>query len=390
MFYPILASLSNSDNISFDFDSGSGYSTLTPSSCTPPHTLNYMPFHFSPDASTWLNPAPINVATSRRRDTLPTAGPGEHSITFSDPWRGKAGAEDGYEPWWERPSVGAPANSVDAVSAAFLQLIEAHGWDANIEAVSFLRRLLFDSCLRQEELLDLVDWRRLLKLAANASHVLRYAGRGAAWLMPSTTNSRHLKFDHSPNSLATNATTTLSDLEEVYHSAEFLPLADTTPGTPINDYELRGMQPLSFPSNFSDDPAGPAFPSGAIPTASTIPSTPSTISPTLLIPPPPILLHPSSPELDPEPPIEPAELHQPAPDAAIAPKRRCLDCQAEHTKQWRTHPELPGYLCNACGQHQAKHKSPRSNLAIRRKRTRASDKYAATVPTRPSSPPEKR
>ncbi|KAJ7456819.1 hypothetical protein B0H11DRAFT_2321573 [Mycena galericulata] len=99
----------------------------------------------------------------------------------------------------------------------------------------------------------------------------------------------------------------------------------------------------------------------------------------------------------PEPRTEPAELHhspghqQPASlDAATAPKRRYLDCQVEHTKQWRKHPEHPGYLCNACGQHHAKHKSPQTLQTIRRERARANDKYAATVLMRPSSPPEKR
>ncbi|KAJ7476375.1 hypothetical protein B0H11DRAFT_2032108 [Mycena galericulata] len=343
-----------------------------------------MPLQFPTEASTWLNPsAPSNVAMLSP-NTLPTSGPGEHSTTFSDPWRGKACAENGDVPWLESPSVDALANGFDAVSAAFLLLIEAHGCGSNPEVISLLRPLLCNSYLPREELLDVVDWPRLLRLSSRVF-------RCAALSVPSTTSSPRSKLDRSPNSLTTNASTTLSDLYGVYHSAEFLPPADTTPRIEISDYELHDMQPLSM-SSFSNGLATPVFPSGAlgmVPTASTISSTTLTISPTLLMQTPTILFHPSTPESppktppnSPEPPTQP-ELHH-------SPKRRCIDCQVEHTKQWRKHPELPGYLCNPCGQHQAKHKSPRSQEVIRRERARANDKYAATVPTRPSSPPEKR
>ncbi|KAF7362737.1 hypothetical protein MVEN_00623000 [Mycena venus] len=350
MLHPGLAPCSNADNSSFDFDSGAGYSTLTYSPCTPLDTLSYEPPRsgFSADANTWLNPfAPI------------------HSTT-SDSGRGKAWAEDGDAPWQQSPSFDALENGVDAVSAAFLQLIEAHGCGRNPEVVPLLRLLLCNSSLPREELLDVVDWGRLLSLAATSAWRVLHC---EAWMVPSTTSSRHSKLDHSPSSLTSNATTTLSDLDGVNNRAEFLPPADTTPRAAISDYELHGMQPLST-SPFSNGPASPAFPSGAldiVQTASTIPSTPLTISP----------------------PIEPEHQQPASPDTTVS-KRRCLDCEVEHTKQWRMHPELPGYLCNACGQHQAKHKSPRSQLAIRRERARANEKYAATMPTRPSSPPEKR
>ncbi|KAJ7456818.1 hypothetical protein B0H11DRAFT_2321572 [Mycena galericulata] len=168
------------------------------------------------DLSAWPNPsARSNVATSSTA-SLPAG------ITFPDPWRGKS-REDSDAPWWESPSVDAPANGVDTVSAAFLQLLEAHRCGAD----------------PKEELLNLVDWGQLLRLAAaSSSHVLRYA---ASCLMPSTTSARHLQLDHSPNSLTTNATRTLSDLDGLYHSA-----ADTTPRTGTSDYELLGMQPSSF------------------------------------------------------------------------------------------------------------------------------------------------
>ncbi|KAJ6554200.1 hypothetical protein B0H19DRAFT_1152815 [Mycena capillaripes] len=166
------------------------------------------------------------------------------------------------------------------------------------------------------------------------------------------------------------------------------------------------MQPLSQ-SGFSNDRASPALLSGTpniVRTASTIHPTPSTNSPELFMPTPMNLFHPSGSNPPPEipfnssePPMEPEFCHSPEhqqpaseTDATTGPKRRCLDCAVEHTKQWRMHPKLPGYLCNACGQHQAKHNSPRSILAIRRERARANEKYVATVPTRSSSPPEKR
>ncbi|KAJ7486282.1 hypothetical protein B0H11DRAFT_2230742 [Mycena galericulata] len=367
MMYP---PLTNVDNTSFDFASLADRSTLTPSPLNLPDNFSHM--RLPVDYIAWPNPsARSNIATSSPT-ALPAAGPREHSITFPDPWTGKA-REDGDAPWRGSPSVDAPGNGVDTVSAAFLQLLEAHKCGANPKVVSLLRLLLCNHYLSQEELLDLVDWRGL---AAIASHVLRCA----ASRMPSITSSRRLKLDHS---LTTNATTTLSDFDGVYHSAEFLHPADTTPRTAISDYELHGMQP----SSFLNDPASPAFPSGALGIATA--SSPSTISPALLIPPPTILLHPSGPEPPPETPFdwpeprtEPAELHhsespghqQPASlDASTAQKRRCLDCQVEHTKQWRKHPEHPGYLCNACGQHQAKHKSPRSHLTIRRERARANE-----------------
>ncbi|KAF8214352.1 hypothetical protein K438DRAFT_1803261 [Mycena galopus ATCC 62051] len=199
---------------------------------------------------------------------------------------------------------------------------------------------------------------------------------------------------------------TLCDLDGDDRSAELWPPADTTPRTAISDYELHGMQPLS-PSRFSNGPASSAFPSGALDIvlpAPTIPTTPSTIAPELVMQPPMTLLHHSRPEpphktpfnsseLPTEPELHHSSQHQQPgseTDAATAPKRRCLDCAVEQTKQWRTHPELPGYLCNACGQHQAKHKSPRSLLAIRRERARTNDKYTTTMPTHPSTPPEKR
>ncbi|KAJ7908076.1 hypothetical protein B0H13DRAFT_1878986 [Mycena leptocephala] len=361
MLHPSLAPLSNADNISFDFDSGGGYSTLTSSPCTPPHTLSYKPLHsgLPADANTWLNPfTPINVATSSP-NALPTAGPGEHSTAFSDPWRSKARAEDGDAPWLESSSLDVRENGVDAVSAAFLQLIEAHGCGPSPEVVPLLRLLLCNSCLPREELLDVVDWRRLLRLAAtSSSRVLRCT----AWLVPSTTSSL----------ISTGSTTVRNSC----------PPADTTPRTAISDYELHGMQSLS-PSRFLNGPASPALPSGALNsvlTASTIPTTPLTISPAFFMPPPRPESPPKIPLNSSEPTIEPELDHSPKhqqpvsqPDAATASKRRCLDCKVEHTKQWRTHPELPGYLCNVRGQHQAKHKSPRSQLAIRREWARANE-----------------
>jgi hypothetical protein len=61
-------------------------------------------------------------------------------------------------------------------------------------------------------------------------------------------------------------------------------------------------------------------------------------------------------------------------DSAVPAKRRCHDCGVDNTKQWRTHPEIPGSLCNACGQHQCKHGVPRSLPAIMRERAKANNR----------------
>jgi hypothetical protein len=82
-----------------------------------------------------------------------------------------------------------------------------------------------------------------------------------------------------------------------------------------------------------------------------------------------------------EPGVRPAEHQQSLSqtphtgvDSAVPAKRRCHDCGVDNTKQWRTHPEIPGSLCNACGQHQWKHGVPRSLQVITRGRAKANNR----------------
>ncbi|KAJ6476937.1 hypothetical protein C8R45DRAFT_1102226 [Mycena sanguinolenta] len=63
-------------------------------------------------------------------------------------------------------SVYAPANDVDAVSSAFLQLVEFQGRNQfSKPAPELLRVLLNNGCLAPDELLGVIDWERLRNLA---------------------------------------------------------------------------------------------------------------------------------------------------------------------------------------------------------------------------------
>ncbi|KAJ7841627.1 hypothetical protein B0H14DRAFT_3457397 [Mycena olivaceomarginata] len=374
---PAPSSFHNANDTSFDFESPSLY--------TPGHTFGYEAFHSG-------LPADPNCWTSSYAS--PSSIPGERSTPFPDPWSCNA-TEDCDAPWRGIACVDPLASGLDAVNVAFLLLIEAYKCGSDPEIVALLRPLLCNSRLPREVLLGVVDWSRLLELAAiSSSRVLC----GAASREPPPAPSRDAKLEHSLNWLPLNGTTAHSDLQGADCSVELLSLADTRPRVAISDYESEGWRPLS---PFSNGSAAPAFQSDALnisSLSSIVPASPPTFSASLPTPPP---IHPFNPSL--AEPLPKATSNSPEPSLNVehqrsasrtpsptAPRRQCMDCAVEHTTQWRTHPQLSGYLCNACGQHQAKHKSRRSPLAIRRERARANDKCAPTVPIHPSSPPEKR
>jgi hypothetical protein len=359
---PVPSSFHNANDTSFDFESPSLY--------TPGHTLAYEAFHSG-------LPADPNCWASSYAS--PSSIPGECSTPFPDP-RSCNATEDGDAPWRGIACVDPLASGLDAVNVAFLLLIEAYKCGSDPEVVALLRPLLCNSRLPREVLLDVVDWSRLLKLAAiSSSRVLC----GAASREPSPAPSRDAKLEHSLNWLPSNGTTAHSDLQGADHSVQLLSLADTTPRIAISDYESEGWRPLS---PFSSGSAGPAFHSDALnisSLSSIVPTSPAKFSASLPTPPP---IHPFDPSLAEPPPKTTSNSREPSlnvdPEhqepasrtpSPTAPRRQCMDCAVEHTTQWRTHPQLSGYLCNACGQHQAKHKSRRSPLAIRRERARANE-----------------
>ncbi|KAJ6493147.1 hypothetical protein C8R45DRAFT_1136111 [Mycena sanguinolenta] len=109
-------------------------------------------------------------------------------------------------------------------------------------------------------------------------------------------------------------------------------------------------------------------------------SVPSTASASLLTPGPSTLVDPAAHSS--EPGAHSAEHEQSLSkmphtgmimDSAGHSRRRCSNCGVGDTTQWRTHPQIPGFLCNPCGQHQRKHGRARSLQAISRgtRRTRA-------------------
>ncbi|KAJ7264714.1 hypothetical protein C8J57DRAFT_1230484 [Mycena rebaudengoi] len=331
-------------------------------------------------------PGPLSLHSGLSTDpnpwvTSPSSIPWEHNTPFSDPWSCNA-VGDVDAPWRRITCVDALANrdGLDAVSEAFLVLIEAYKCGSDPEVVALLRLLLCNSRLPREVLLGVVDLSRLLEYAAISSSRVFH---GAASREPSSTRGRDANLEHPLNGAD--------------HSAELLSLADTTPHIAISDHELEGSQPLSPFSNISASPVCHSDALNIIDLPSNVPTSPSTISAAFLMPPlmhpfdasgvkhPPKMTPDRSLDVDPEDQHSASGTHFPA-----ALRRRCMDCEVEHTTQWRTHPQFPGYLCNACGQHHTKHKSRRSPLAIRRERARAHDKYAATVPLQPNGPPERR
>ncbi|KAJ6493149.1 hypothetical protein C8R45DRAFT_927935 [Mycena sanguinolenta] len=214
-------------------------------------------------------------------------------------------------------SVDAPANNVDTVSAAFLQLVEFQGRNQfSKPAPELLRVLLSNGCLAPEELLGVVDWERLRTLAEKS------LSRAFTPLVPSS------RIDHSDG----------------------------------------GAEPLSrFPWN-----------DGL--------SVPSTASASLFTPEPSPLVDPAAHSSEPgaHPSAEHEQSMSKSPDSAGHSRRRCSNCGVNDTAQWRTHPQIPGFLCNPCGQHQRKHGRARSLQAIPRgtRRTRANHKDTGAMSTR--------
>ncbi|KAJ7217565.1 hypothetical protein B0H12DRAFT_1153541 [Mycena haematopus] len=227
-------------------------------------------------------------------------------------------------------------NGVDAVSAAFLQLVELQGrsqLDKSADkSVSLLILLLSNGFLAPDKLLAVVDWERLRNLAEESvSRVFRPAPR------------RTLNLDELPTSLTSIATPSdLNGIDQSDYSANFLPLADT--------------RPYSSEAHFAQPSPALTLQRGTSP-------------------------HLAEWPIEPGSPLPPAEHQQfvsqtPHTGAIVhttgVTKRRCRDCGVDRTKQWRTHPDIPGYsLCNACGQHQAKHRTSRSLQTIRRGNTKA-------------------
>ncbi|KAF8160425.1 hypothetical protein K438DRAFT_2071005 [Mycena galopus ATCC 62051] len=282
MSYPTPApsGVHNANDTSFDFESPSLY--------TPGQTLGYETIHSGLPAgpNCWASSYPS-----------PSSIPGEHSTIFPDPWTCNA-TEDGDTPWRGIACVDLLASGLDAVNVAFLLLIEAYKCGSDPEVVALLRPLLRNSRLPREVLLDVVDWSRLLKLAAiSSSRVLC----GAASREPSPAPIRDVKVEHSLNWLPLTGITAHSDLQGADYNVESLSLADTTPRIAISDYESDGWRPLSVFSNSSASPAchSDALNISSLSSSSIVPTSPSTFSASL--PTPPIdPFHPSRAEPPPE------------------------------------------------------------------------------------------
>ncbi|KAF8196380.1 hypothetical protein K438DRAFT_1760531 [Mycena galopus ATCC 62051] len=350
------------DIVPRDFDCWAGHSTVLPSPlCTSSSTATHtqLDLSFLADSSPWqLQSAPTwspNSTGTKEGSLDPTAFPAIYRRKARSQWDTPC-----RESAWLAP-VDVLTSGVDAVSAAFLQLVESQEGARLGGAIPLLRLLLSDGCLGQDELLALVDWDRLRKLAENSfSRLFRHVTR----LVPSSTTWGHSKLDELSTSKTAPTPNYFSDIDHLDRSAEFLPPADTTPDYSISAYRWYDVPTIGSPVQ-----------------PFTIPTIPSTISSALWTPQPETPLHPA------EQPIEPGGFpqceqqqsvsHTPhttiANDAVGVSKRRCIDCGVDQTTQWRTHPESLGSLCNACGQHQWKHRAPRSLQAIRRGRARANE-----------------
>jgi hypothetical protein len=249
---------------------------------------------------------------------------------------------------WPENTRSAPAdlaNGDGAVSAAFLQLVESHGHSRSDKSLSLLRLLLRDGYLPPDELLTVVDWDRLLGVAAaSVSRVLR-----------SPTGPLASELDHSPSLFNWNATTTLNDLRGVDHFAHSGP-ADMMLDHPISDHQSYNMprigsavQPLSSPC-YSNDAASPVSSSG----------TPGIVPVSSPIALPFFTLPRETPFHSPEPSFDLELYHSP-----------------EHQRpasQTHTSSIVDGADAserNARGQYLWKHRKPQSLHAIMRERARA-------------------
>ncbi|KAK7030114.1 hypothetical protein R3P38DRAFT_2933257 [Favolaschia claudopus] len=322
----------------------------------------------------------------------------------------------------------------DAVNAAFLQLMDSQIPGKKVD--SFLIKLLLRrGSFPPEELLNLVDWRRLQGLAE----------RLVNWMLDTTAASRQSKHRYPPNTVESIAVQSDIDHSCPYNppSSLVLPsreaffppisanLISRCPSPRIStDNSLNQALTLS-PSTPS---RGPLFFKSASPPPAAVPPTPlpeslhadshispsseksppapdpvtppTNISPTITISPPPSSIAPESPlPADSTPPsypdiiqdsniqVDSVHIIAPVTDTPLAPKRRCDHCQTENTAQWRTHPEKDGHLCNACGQYLLRQGKPRpldtiNQAKLRPPRTSCKDDFLVAPPR--SVVPEKR
>ncbi|KAK7022613.1 hypothetical protein R3P38DRAFT_3357492 [Favolaschia claudopus] len=333
----------------------------------------------------------------------------------------------------EGTTEGGGLSGADAVNAAFCQLLDSPGSAEKVDNV-FIKLLLRRGFLPPEELLTLVDWRRLHK---------SLAARCVNWLLDSTVGSRNSKhsappdpmdtissqchFDNCfsynvPSSLPQNPATHPPFSDEVINPAFVDPVPQCLSSRVSTDNSLRqALNPSprtlslipAFVESGSPPPVTVSPPRLPESVPSHFPISPSSeklqpspdlvnpvtdISPAITISPPPSSITPEIPlPMDITPPTHPDNLHDletssthiitAATDTPLAPKRRCEHCQTENTAQWRTHPEKDGHLCNACGQYLLRQGRPRPLDTINQAKSR---------PPRPASkddflvPPPKR
>ncbi|KAJ6476955.1 hypothetical protein C8R45DRAFT_368208 [Mycena sanguinolenta] len=276
-------------------------------------TAFYPPFHggFPADTAPWEPDQFVQTWSPNAVGT--TVGPAEQAR--------------GQEARPKSPCV-VSVDGVDAVSAAFLQLVEFHERN-QLDTSSFdlLRFSLKNGYLAPDDLLAVVDWERLRNLAEKS------LGRAFTPLVPSS------RIDHSDG----------------------------------------GAEPLSrFPWNdvFS-------VPSTTSSSNSLLPPGPNT-----LVDP---VAHSSEPSAENEQSLPKTPHAGAIIDSPGVSSRRCSNCGVDHTTQWRRHPATSEYLCNRCGHHQRKYGFPRSTQGTRRSRARTrSAKANQKDRARSRHPPEKR
>ncbi|KAJ6493103.1 hypothetical protein C8R45DRAFT_988944, partial [Mycena sanguinolenta] len=274
-----------------------------------------------------------------------TAGPIDHSSAFPllqiKPQRQYIDTSRRESTWIASADV--LANGVDPVSAAFLQFLESVELEGrsrlNKSAPDLLRILLSNGCLAPNDLLAVVDWERLRNLAEKS------VSRAFTPLVHDSSPWGDLQLDELSNSPNPNGISDFGETGDSDRGVDFLPLSISGSAS-----STAQSQTLPQPAEAPIEPTFCAF--------------------------------------DEHRPVTP---HAGAiVDAAGGKKRQCLNCGVDQTTQWRRHPESPGFLCNACGQHQLKHRTPRSKAVIMRGRAKANHKHAGTVPNHRSSLPEKR
>ncbi|KAJ6493154.1 hypothetical protein C8R45DRAFT_1136134 [Mycena sanguinolenta] len=206
-------------------------------------------------------------------------------------------------------SVDAPANDVDAVSAAFLRFVELHERSQLDKLCSDLLRLsLRNGHLAPDELLGVVDWERLRNLAEKS------LGRAFTPLVPSG------GINHAG-----------AEPLSRFPWNDGLSVPQAWAASSSNSLLRPGPSTLVDPAAHSSDP-------GAHPSAEHERSSSNT----------------------------PHAEHLPA-----VSRRRCSNCGVDDTTQWRRHPETSDYLCNRCGHHQRKYGRARSLQVISRGTRRA-------------------